>query len=173
MKKLLLITGIFFLLLQCIAAQDDDPIKNLDLVQMNKVAGTWESKTANATLTLVLQVKELNQGPGADIYFLTGWYCYIKDGKVLVNELDSAGKNRYAGFTGYIKKGDPAVHFSFTDDITDQLKRGAFTFQNEAQTIAAMKFGEINSHKTTFNKPKKEKNKDAASIPEMILKKIK
>lgn len=101
-----------------------DPIRDLNILEMNKYVGTWEWKSNNTSFILVLKKWKA----GENLYLINGWYRFTKNGKTVINQLDSVDKVKYSGLTGSIIKGNDSLKFSFSDPTREELRHGSLSF---------------------------------------------
>ncbi|WP_316820293.1 DUF6705 family protein [Pedobacter gandavensis] len=130
MKKKIIFFGVLFLILNYAQAQQTktfDPKRDLDLVRMDKFVGTWEWKSKNTTYTLILKKWKA----GDNFYVIAGWYRFIKDGKIVVDQLDNSNSIKHAGLTGTLTKENDSLNFSFKDLTRKELRHGTLNFVNE------------------------------------------
>jgi len=142
MKKLTVALNILLFAFYFASAQqmqNDDPVKNLDRELMAKFNGTWEWKSNEDSFTLVLKSDLLSNTDPSGLQFVSGWYRYIKNGKVIVDNLAEVGNTKSAAFMGYIKKGDPTLRISFSDKTRDRVRHGTIIFTANSQTAILLK----------------------------------
>jgi len=127
--KKITIMGILVLMVQLASAQKPSVSieipKDINISLSDKYAGTWEWTSSNSSFTVVLKRNK----PGEPMeYFLSGWYRYIKNGRVVINQLDKLDSVKYAALAGSVLKGNDTLKVAFTDETNGKLQRGTINF---------------------------------------------
>jgi hypothetical protein len=144
MKMKNLIIAILALIAQCGFAQQPnpnvEPSRDINTYLSDQYAGKWEWSLGNSSFTLVLK----RNATGLDTYFLHGWYRYIKNGNLIIDQLNKLDSAKYAGLTGFILKGNDTVKISFSEVTRDKLQRGTINFidGNQSQILIKLKTDE-------------------------------
>lgn len=115
--------------------EDSDPVKSIDIVQMDKFIGKWEWKSKNTSFTFIL--KKIKLG----VFTLLKGECqYIQNGSVVIDSLYNLDEIDKAKIAGIIKKGNDTAKVSFEDPTRQELRHATINFVNRDQNKIFFKF---------------------------------
>lgn len=114
---------------------DQDPIKNIDTIRMERIKGVWEWKDGRTSFTVVFKRKKMNTTS-----FLYGFYKFVKDGKVVIDKTAQINPRQDPGLVGILFRNKSEVSIIFTDYTRKNLRKdGTLTFNQNNPKTAILK----------------------------------